>query len=287
MEIMGKKAIVVVSFGTTVPETRAKTIEKFENLVREKYPEYDVFRAFTSRIVIQRIWEEEGIRNLTERGIMYRLAAEGYEEVILQPLHLIPGAEHDKLQALVTHWQAEKVFKRIVVGRPLLQFIGQEGERPDDYGMLVKALMKNISLADSEALLLIGHGTFHPSQAVYSALQMKFLTAGYHNVFIATIEGFPEWEIVAQYIHEQGFQSVRVKPLFFVAGDHVQNDIFGDEEEAVIPVLKQMNIKVNEDHVALGEMEDIHALYLQHLQDAIDHKYMTRPQHRPSIPNII
>lgn len=284
---MGKKAIVVVSFGTTVPETREKTIERFENLVREKYPEYDVFRAFTSRIVIQRIWEEEGVKNSTERGIMYRLAAEGYEEVILQPLHLIPGAEYDKLHALAAHWQAEKVFKRLVVGRPLLHFIGQEGERPDDYGMLVEALMKNISLSDSEALLLIGHGTFHTSQAVYSALQMKFLVAGYRNVFVGTIEGFPEWDEVARHIHAQGFQSVRLKPLFFVAGDHVQNDIFGDEEDAVAPLLKQMNMQIHEDHTALGEMEEIHALYLQHLQDAIDHKYMHRPQHRPAIPNIV
>ncbi len=284
---MSKKAVVIVSFGTTVPETRVKTFDKFEEKVRRAYPEYDVFQAYTSRIVVKRIMDNEGKRVLTEKGIMYQLALEGYDEVVLQPLHIIPGAEYSKVLHLAVKWRRENIFKKIYVGRPLLRFIGQEGERPDDYQILLEALRESVPLEKNKALLLVGHGTFHSSQTAYAALQLKARQIGYQNVWVGTIEGFPEWDSYLDEMRDKGITNICVKPLFFVAGDHVQNDLFGDEDDAVATSLRAAGFVVEEDQTALGEADEILDIYLQHLDDALQENYVHRPADRPSIPNVI
>lgn len=284
---MKERAIVIVSFGSTVTSMRKKTLDAFEAMVRAEYPDYDVYQAFTSRIVIQRVRETEGIYPLTEKGIMYHLAAQGYKEVILQPLHIIPGAEYDKAMQLVEKWKNERIFRRLALGRPLLRFIGQEGERPDDFGLFLNALHEDVPQMPGEGLLLVGHGTMHQSQAMYSALHLKARELGRNNVWISTLEGFPEWRYWLQEMQYVGIRKIHLKPLFFMAGDHVLNDIFGDEEDSVVNVLRSKGFEVVEDRRGLGEQAEMLNLYLEHLKDAVADRYTRRPAHRPVIPKVI
>lgn len=277
---MSKKAIVVVSFGTTVPETRKKTIEHFGELVQERFPEYDVFHAFTSRIVARRVYENEGIRFLNERTLLYKLAAEGYEDIVLQSLHIIPGAEFSKVLHLAARWEKEGVFKSIKVGRPLLRYIGQGGEYPDDYGKLFSVLASTIPTEEGSGLFLIGHGTVHISQTAYAALQLKASYLGYTNVWLGTIEGFPDWEDVIPRMQAAGVKKLRVKPLFFVAGDHVMNDIFGAEADAVLPTLRASGFDVEPDWQVLGETDEVLQLYIEHIEDAIQDRYTKKRRHQ-------
>lgn len=284
---MNERAVVIVSFGSTVTSMREKTLDAFEAKVREAYPEYDVFQAFTSRIVTQRVRENEGIRPLTEKGAMYHLAAQGYKEVILQPLHIIPGAEYDKVVQLVEKWKNERIFRRIALGRPLLRFIGQEGERPDDFALFLDTIRADAPDVPGEGLLLVGHGTIHQSQAMYSALHLKARELGLDNVWVGTLEGFPEWSSWLQEMQYVGIRKIHLKPFFFMAGDHVINDIFGAEEDSVANVLRSKGFEVAEDHRGLGEQAEVQALYLEHLKDAVADRYTRRPAHRPVIPKVI
>lgn len=270
---MGKSAIVVVSFGTTIADSRRETIERFGEYLQNIYPAYDIFYAFTSRIVANRIWKNEGVQIHNEQTIMHHLVAEGYDEVVLQSLHLIPGYEYEKMVQIVMHWNQRGTFRKIKIGRPLLRFIGQEGERPDDYQKLLDILMDSCPKDENAALLLVGHGTKHTAQAVYSALQLKAWTMGLKNMFVTTIEGFPELTETMTELKEKNIRKVILKPLFFVAGDHVLNDIFGDDDDTVSSILKKWGFEVEEDWEVLGNMDAVFGLYEAHIQDALAGKY--------------
>lgn len=284
---MNDKAIVLTSFGTTLTEERKRTLKHMQRLAQQAYPDWDVYIAFTSRIVIDRISKQEGEKFYSERAMFYHLASEGYREVAYQPLHIIPGAEYSKVMQLVYKWKADLVFRRLVIGRPLLYFIGQQGERPDDYQLLLETLKDAIPSAPQEGLLLLAHGTNHPAQAVYSALQLKANQLGYDNVWIGTLEGFPEWREAAKQMRFAGIRKIHVKPLFFHAGEHVSVDIFSKEEESVVQKLAEYGFIVEEDWQPLGQIEDILKLYMQHLDDAIGERYRGRSHGRPAIPSII
>lgn len=268
-----KKAIMVVSFGTTHLETLKLNIETVENRIRESFPEYEVRRAFTSRTVIKRLAKSEGILIDNEIQALQGLQEEGYKEVYIQPLHVVPGAEYDKIKVLVAQYAhaQEHVFEKIRLGRPLLYCMGQE-EHPDDYEIAIKALITQLPEAkEDSAVVLMGHGGMHPANAAYAVLQLKLEDAGLNHVFIYTVEGYPSLSRIIDKLKQKQMKKVTLMPFLLVAGDHAANDMAGDEGDSAKSQLSAAGFEVDVYFHGLGENPAIQEIYVNHLRSAITH----------------
>lgn len=267
-----KKAIVVVSFGSTYEETVKKSIESTENKIRTAFPGYDVFRAFTSRMVIRRL-SERGIQVDTEKQAIERLQAAGYQEVYVQPLHIVAGEEYDKVKRSVVEYAhaKDKAFERIAIGRPLLFYMGQE-EQPDDYLTVIDAVKSQLAkLEKDQAVVFMGHGGVHPANAAYAVLQMKLEQAGFEHAYVYTVEGFPSLDSVLEKLQKQQVRKVALLPFMLVAGDHAQNDMAGNEPDSAKSQLLTAGFEVEAYLCGLGEHAAIQGIYVQHLKDAMQH----------------
>jgi sirohydrochlorin cobaltochelatase len=283
-----KKAILVVSFGTTYEETRKVTIEAVENKVRSAFPDYEVRRAFTSRIIIKRLAERDGIQVDTEKQALDKLKAEGYTEVIVQPLHMEAGDEYEKVSRVVQHYTHSKAFTKLSLGRPVFYYSGQE-EKSDDYTIAIKAIQTQLpKLGKYDAVAMMGHGGVHPSNAAYAVLQMKMQDAGLKNVFVFTVEGYPTIENVIKKSKEQRIKKIILMPLMVVAGDHATNDMAGDEEDSFKSQFLRAGFKVDTYLHGLGENTAIQDIYVQHIKDVIEGKNdkHERSKDAPIIPVI-
>lgn len=271
-----KKAIIVVSFGTSYPEIIKLNIESIENRIRGAFPDYEVRRAFTSRAIIKRLLERDGVQIDNERQALERLRAEGYQEVYIQPLHIVPGAEYDKVKRLVSYYghAKERVFEIIRLGRPLLYLMGQ-GNHPDDYAIAIKALVAQLPDMDQEsAVVLMGHGGMHPANAAYSVLQLKLEDAGYNHVFVYTVEGFPSLGRIIDKLKQKKIKKVALMPFLLVAGDHANKDMVGENENSAKSQLLAAGFEVEGYLHGLGENTAIQDIYVAHLRSAI-----TNPHH--------
>ncbi len=268
-----KKAILVVSFGSSYTETLKKNIESTENKIRAAFPGYDVVRAFTSRMVIRKIAQRDGIQIDTERQAIERLQAAGYQEVYVQPLHIVAGEEYDKVKKIVVEYAhaKEKAFERIAIGRPLLFYMGQE-EQPDDYLTVIETMKSQLEkLEKDQAVVFMGHGGVHPANAAYAVLQMKLEQAGFEQAYVYTVEGFPSLDSVLEKLQKQQVHKVILKPFMLVAGDHAQNDMAGDEPDSAKSQLLAAGFEVEAHLCGLGENAAIQDIYVQHLKDAMQH----------------
>ena len=182
-----KKAVLVVSFGTSYKETREKTIEACENKIKEGLKEYDFFRAFTSNMIIRKLKNRDGLHIENPVEALDRLYKEGYQEVIVQTLHIICGKEFNKLKEQVESYKDR--FEKIILGRPLLTYI-------EDYKEIVEAIENQIPKMESqEVVVFMGHGTFHESHSAYTTLEYVLRDSGI-NAYVGTFEGYPEIEFL-------------------------------------------------------------------------------------------
>lgn len=262
-----KKAILVVSFGTTYADARKACIESVEERMRSAFHGYEVRRAFTSRMVVRRLAERDGIIVDNERQALERLLTEGFSEVYVQPLHVVAGEEYEKIRRIVSEYVHSEKFRRLALGRPLLYYMGQ-GEQPDDYLTAIKAL--NVTAGAGEAVVLMGHGGFHPVNAAYAALQLKLEDAGKQNVFIYALEGFPSLQRVVGQLRNAGVRKVRLQPFMLVAGSHVRNDMDGEKEDSAKSLLAAAGFDVEVKLNGLGENPAIQDVYVRHIKDAMD-----------------
>ncbi|MDY0091416.1 MAG: sirohydrochlorin cobaltochelatase [Candidatus Vecturithrix sp.] len=257
----GKKAILVVSFGTSYADTREITIEACEKAIKEAFPEYETRRAFTSNIIINILKERDNILVDTPQEAVEKLQAEGFTEVIAQPLHVIPGEEFHDVVTMVK--QYESAFETIRLGMPLLA-------TTDDYMAAVDAIAAQLpDMRDNEAVVFMGHGTHHPANAIYPALERVFEDKGFGQVFVGTVEGYPELDHVIQRLRLHEIGKVTLMPFMLVAGDHAQNDMAGDEEDSWKMQLKKEGFLVETYLHGLGENAEIQKIYVQHVQNAI------------------
>jgi sirohydrochlorin cobaltochelatase len=266
-----KKAILVVSFGTTYKDTRELTIERIEERVRETFKDYEVRRAFTAHIIIKILKERDGIIEFTPEEALDKLIEEGYSEVIVQPLHLIPGAEYDYVKAVVHRFKNKKAFEKLTLGRPALFYKGEEEGRPDDYGILVDAIEGTIP--KDKAVVYMGHGTIHHANACYPCLQSVIDDHGYEKVYVGTVEGYPTLQDIIRRLNKDEIKEVTLMPLMLVAGDHAKNDMASDEEDSWKTVLQNQGIKVNIYLHGLGEITKFQDIYLDHIRDVIENRY--------------
>ena len=272
-----KEIILVTSFGSTVDSARENQIFPVVDAIRKAHPNHEVRVAFTSRIVIKRL-KDRGIVFQNEMEAMESIVAEGYERIIVQPTHLVGGAEFDKLRKNIMAFKGEGSVKEILFGRPLLYFMGQEGEVPDDYQILINRFIKALQVPATEDLLLVGHGGFNVGNASYAVLQLKLQYEGFYNTSVATLENFPTPEDILERWEREDHDRKRVHlhPLLLVCGDHALNDLFGEEEDSLLSELTNADYEVVPYKKGLGEYAEIQAIYAEHLADAMQGLYQKR-----------
>lgn len=260
----GKKGILVVSFGTSYPDARKLCIESTENKVKESFSDYEVRRAFTSNIIIKKLKERDNMDIDTVELALEKMKKDGFSEVVVQPLHIMPGEEYDEVVEMVQKYAANKSFEKLIVGRPVLY-------REEDYRIAIEALKGQLpELKNDEAVILMGHGSPHPANSSYSELQFMLQEEGYKNVYVGTVEGFPLLDNIIPKLKEKEIKKVKLMPFMLVAGDHAQNDMAGDEDDSWKSILKKNSFEVEIYLHGLGENNDIQNIYIQHIKDSIN-----------------
>lgn len=261
-----KDAILIMSFGTTFPETRAKTIEATVKQIQAAHPDTKVVLAFTSHIIIDRVKANEGITIPTPEQALEQLKAEGYNRVALTSLDIIPGIEYKYKTAVFDVYKTQ--FKKMTIGTPLMYWMGQENQR-DDVETTMKALGSQLpQLGKDDAVLIMAHGTPDPANAYYAVMQDRLNDLYNGKVLIYTVEGHPNLEDVISKLKAQNIKNVTIMPLMMVAGDHANNDMAGDEPDSHKSILQAEGFNVKTYIHGLGENENIRQLFVDRADEA-------------------
>ena len=281
---IGEKEILVVSFGTSFNDSRVADIKGIEDALQEAYPEWSVRRAFTAQIIINHIQARDGecIDNVDQA--LERAVANGVKQLVVQPTHLMHGAEYDELMDSVETYKDQ--FESVKVAEPLLGEVGEDAAVVNtDKEAVAKAITAEaVSKAgydslesakeDGTAFVFLGHGTSHTAKVSYSQMQTQMQNLGYENVFIGTVEGEPEetaCEAVIEAVSEAGYKKVVLRPLMVVSGDHANNDMAGADEDS----WKSMFVSsgkfdsVDTQIEGLGMIPEIQKIYVEHTSDVI------------------
>ncbi|MCT8976621.1 sirohydrochlorin cobaltochelatase [Clostridium sp. CX1] len=259
---MSKKGILVVSFGTSVLETFRDCIESTENRIKESFEGYEVRRAFTSYMIIKKLKEENKIFIDTTEEALEKMKSDGFTEVYVQPLHIMPGDEYDKIINGVN--QYKELFDKLVLGRPILY-------REKDYLIAAEALKTQLpQLEGNSAVVLMGHGSTHPANASYTLLQSILHDNVSDKIYVGTVEGYPMLEHIIPKLKKDNIEEVTLMPFMLVAGDHAINDMASDEEDSWKSILEKEGFKVNVYLHGLGENGAYQQIYVQHIKDCID-----------------
>lgn len=282
---IGENEILVVSFGTSFNDSRAKDIASIETALENAFPSWSVRRAFTAQIIINHVQarDSEFIDNMDQA--LERAVANGVKNLVVQPTHLMHGAEYDEMCDALAEY-ADK-FESIAIAEPMLGEVGADATVINSdkervaYAVVGSALKEAgfETIEDAKeagyAFVLMGHGTSHTAKVTYSQMQTQMNVLGYDNVFIGTVEGEPEetaCENVIESVKEAGYTKVILRPLMVVAGDHANNDMAGDDEDS----WKSMFVASNEFESVecqisgLGRIPEIWEIYVEHTADAID-----------------
>lgn len=260
----GDQAILVVSFGTSYNDSRDVTIGAIENAIAEAFPEYEVRRAFTSQIIIDKLKERDGLEIDNVEEALDRAVADGIKTLVVQPTHLMNGYEYTDLADALKDY--EDKFDQVVMGAPLLT-------SDADYDAVVAAITDHTASYDDgeTAICFMGHGTEADSNTVYATMQEKLTAAGFENYYVGTVEATPSLEDVIAAVKEKGtYKKVVLEPLMVVAGDHANNDMAGDEDDSWKSTFEKEGFEVECILEGLGQNEAIQQVYVQHTQDAID-----------------
>ena len=276
---IGEKEILVVSFGTSFNDSRVSDIGGVEKAIAKANPDYSVRRAFTAQIIINHVQARDGefIDNIDQA--LERAVNNGVKELIVQPTHLMHGAEYDELMDALNNY-SDKI-ETISVAEPLLGQVGQDaGEINADKEAVAKAVVqaaKDAGAGDDTAIVLMGHGTSHTAKVTYSQMATQMAALGYDNVFIGTVEGEPEEtavEEVIEAVKNAGYKKVVLRPLMVVAGDHANNDMAGSEEDSWLSMFKASGNfdTIDTQIMGLGGIEAVQDIYVAHTRDAINNK---------------
>ena len=258
------KEILVVSFGTSYSNSRHVTIGAIEDAIREAYPDYQVRRAFTSQIIIDKLKKEENIEIDNVKQALDRAVANGVKTLIVQPTHLMNGLEYNDLKKELDKYKDK--FDKIALGEPLLT-------SDEDFKQVIAAITNDTKeyLDGETAICFMGHGTEADSNKVYATLQEKLKAAGYNDYFVGTVEAKPSVDDLIAQVKESGkYKRVILQPLMVVAGDHANNDMAGDGEDSWVSKFKAAGFEVKPVLRGLGQNYDIQKIYLEHLKAAID-----------------
>ena len=282
---IGEKEILVVSFGTSFNESRVEDIKSIEDALQAAFPDWSVRRAFTAQIIINHVQARDGEAIDNMEQALDRAVANGVKELVLQPTHLMHGAEYDEMMDALDAYRDK--FEKIAVAEPLLGEVGSDATVINaDKEAVSKAVVADTAadggFADvaaaaeqGTAFVMMGHGTAHVAKVSYSQMQTQMEKLGYDNVFIGTVEGEPEetaCEAVIEAVKAAGYKNVILRPLMVVAGDHANNDMAGSEEDSWKSLFEADGSfdSVTAQIAGLGSIAQVQDLYVAHTQAAID-----------------
>ena len=282
---IGENEILVVSFGTSFNDSRVADIKGIEDALQEAFPDWSVRRAFTAQIIINHVQARDGeyIDNMDQA--LDRAVANGVKNLIIQPTHLMHGAEYDELMEAVEAYQGQ--FETVKVAEPLLGEVGTDAAVINaDKAVVAEAITTeavkdagydslDAAKEDGVAFVFLGHGTSHTAKVSYSQMQTQMGELGYDNVFIGTVEGEPEetaCEAVIDAVAQAGYKKVILRPLMVVAGDHANNDMAGDDEDSWKSIFTASGKfdSVDTQITGLGSIDAIQQLYVAHTKDVIN-----------------
>lgn len=282
---IGENEILVVSFGTSFNDSRAEDIGGVEKALQAAYPDWSVRRAFTAQIIINHVQarDDEKIDNMDQA--LERAVNNGVKNLVVQPTHLMHGAEYDELTEAVENYKDK--FESVKIAEPLLGEVGaDETAINEDKAAVAEAItaeavktagFDSLDAAKEEgtAFVFMGHGTSHTAKISYSQMQAQMEQLGYENVFIGTVEGEPEdtaCEAVIEKLKNAGYKKVILRPLMVVAGDHANNDMAGDDDDSWKSQFEASGVfdSIDTQIAGLGEIDAIQQLYVAHTQAAID-----------------
>lgn len=254
-----RKAILVVSSGTTNEKARKENIEAVEERIQNEFPGFQVRRAFTSSKIISRL-REQGINIDAVNEALERLIQEGIDEVVIQPLHIIPGSEYENIISTASKFKNN--FKTLLMGTPLLY-------KSNDYVEVVNVLKLQIQkLKQNEAVVFMGHGSRTASNECYSLLQ-TYIDREKLNIFVGTIKGEPSIQSITERLKEKSIKRVILRPFMLVAGNHALVDMASDDENSWKSVLQREGFEVNVYLHGLGENEEFQTLYVKRVKEAM------------------
>lgn len=261
-----EKGLLVVSFGTTFEETRKVTIDAIEAQLSERFPDRKLYRGWTSRMIIRRL-RERGISFDTLEEAMDRMHADGIRDILVQPTHIVSGAENDRmLQVLQEHAQD---FRSVLVGRPLLDTADDRRELAE---ILVEELLPAKQAEVKDWLVLMGHGSSNKPEVnrIYPLMEQAFRENGRENVLVGTVEGEPRIEDVLGKLGspESPAQTVYLAPMMIVAGDHARNDMAGDDGDSWKSLIESAGFSVKALIQGLGEYPSVREMFCRHASEA-------------------
>ena len=280
---IGEKELLVVSFGTSFNDSRVADIKSIEDALQEANPDWSVRRAFTAQIIINHIQARDGEKIDNMEQALERAVANGVKQLVVQPTHLMHGAEYDEMCAAID--KVRDKFESVEIAEPMLGEVGSDTTVINaDKEAVAKAVVaaalsesgyESTAAAkeDGVAYVLMGHGTAHVAKVTYSQMATQMDKLGYENVFIGTVEGEPEntsCEAVIAAVKEAGYTTVVLRPLMVVAGDHANNDMAGADEDSWKTMFEAAGLTVNCQISGLGRIADVQALYVAHTKAAID-----------------
>ena len=280
---IGEKELLVVSFGTSFNDSRVADIKSIEDALQAANPDWSVRRAFTAQIIINHIQARDGEKIDNMEQALERAVANGVKQLVVQPTHLMHGAEYDEMCAAID--KVRDKFESVEIAEPMLGEVGSDATVINaDKEAVAKAVVA-AALSESGyestaaakeagvAYVLMGHGTAHVAKVTYSQMAAQMDKLGYENVFIGTVEGEPEdtsCEAVIAAVKEAGYTTVVLRPLMVVAGDHANNDMAGADEDSWKTMFEAAGFTVNCQISGLGRIADVQALYVAHTKAAID-----------------
>ncbi|WP_051251611.1 sirohydrochlorin cobaltochelatase [Psychrilyobacter atlanticus] len=248
-----KRGILLVHFGTSRKKARENSLETINKRIEKEFKEFEIREAYTSRMIIKKIFKEEGIRKLTPNEAIKKMKEEGFTHIIVQATHIINGIEADCMKQEVDEYKGE--FKEIKIGSGLLT-------QTKDYMDVADIFNKEYS---DRPIVLIGHGTDHHAASAYGMLQYTIQKKGYKHIFVGTVEGYPGLEEVMEDLEMNGIKEATLVPLMVVAGVHAEEDIAGDWKEA----LEEKGIGIEVSMIGMGERREVQDLFIDHIDDLI------------------
>ena len=280
---IGEKELLVVSFGTSFNDSRVADIKSIEDALQAANPDWSVRRAFTAQIIINHIQARDGEKIDNMEQALERAVANGVKQLVVQPTHLMHGAEYDEMCAAID--KVRDKFESVEIAEPMLGEVGSDATVINTDKEAVAKAVVAAALSESGyestaaakeagvAYVLMGHGTAHVAKVTYSQMATQMDKLGYENVFIGTVEGEPEdtsCEAVIAAVKEAGYTTVVLRPLMVVAGDHANNDMAGADEDSWKTMFEAAGFTVNCQISGLGRIADVQALYVAHTKAAID-----------------
>ena len=282
---IGENELLVVSFGTSFNDSRAEDVKGIEDALAEAYPDWSVRRAFTAQIIINHVEarDDEVIDNMQQA--LDRAVENGVKNLVVQPTHLMHGAEYDEMTEAINGYKDK--FESVAIAEPMLGEVGDDATVINDDKKAVAQAITDAACKEAgfdsmdaaaeagTAFVFMGHGTSHTANITYDQMQTQMENLGFKNAFIGTVEGKPEdtaCDKVIEKVKEAGYKNVVLRPLMVVAGDHANNDMAGDDEDSW---KSQFVASGNFDKVdcqieGLGRVEAVEKLYVEHTKAAID-----------------